>query len=114
MVESIQVLSRMNAKVYNVDIDVMKHVIGCKHVIEDSIRWRVSASGLGFHVEWRCSKKFCQTCEVNQQRFDDPIRYMLDNAFREPNKRRILWDSKGGRPAGPWTKVTIPKRKKSA
>lgn len=84
---------------YNVDLDLMKHALFCRGV--RAVAWRLSASGRAMHIRWECSKRSCRHCAKLEKRFDDPRRWKRDRK-RPAHRRRILWDSKGGRRAGPW------------
>lgn len=90
---------------FNADLDIVKEIFRwCRSV--KRVQWRVSASGMGFHIRWTCTKKrYCLRCCAIEKRLDDPVRYLLDNVLRKPYQRRILWDKKGNKRAGTWVTV---------
>lgn len=88
---------------YSIDLDIIKQIFECKGVTR--VDYRLSSSGKGFHFLWSCGKRTCKKCGAIERLLDDKARYRHDT--RRPNPhRRILWDRKGGRKAGPWKFVT--------
>lgn len=89
-------------KEFSIDLDILKLIFYCPTVID--LQWRISASGKGFHFRWTCTKARCKHCSRIEKEFDDPNRFRRDKK-RKSYRARVLWDSKGGRLAGPWRKV---------
>jgi len=89
-------------KEYSIDFDIIKEIFHCKGV--NRVDYRLSSSGQAFHFIWTCIKRTCKHCRRLERKLDDPVRYNHDQ-HRPAHHRRILWDSKGGKKAGPWKSV---------
>lgn len=85
---------------WTIDLDLPKGIFHCRGVKE--VQWRVSCSGKGFHLRWTCSKTPCKLCDSIEWKYDDTLRHLRDKTYRKPYQRRVLWDRKGTRKAGPW------------
>ena len=70
---------------------VMRRIGRCIYVHE--ILWRESASGNGYHVAVECDGDGME-CEACRLCFDDSYRFMLDQVYRKPHQRNVLWKRK--------------------
>jgi len=92
---------------FTVDLDVVRNL--CPRAY--AVQYRRSAGKGGLHLMWVCPRKVCKQCSRFQQLHDDPKRLEWDRK-RPRSRRGVLWDNKGGKPAGKWKQLGLSENQK--